>query len=215
MGAQVVVDLVKWERSSWKDYVASGVGGAVAGEALLYTGPIGSGAAGGAAYSGTSQLLNKEFSVKKFVVDTGIGALGGKITQKIGGAIGRQLATRGFSSVEKGVINEARSILSSAEMAEIQAAHAAGKSVKVEIGGRVIQYEPNLPGSGMTMFGENGFLIGPEAFGKPGELGKTVLHELYRLTTSKSGSGVSADLAAQETKAAFDFAEKAAKALDQ
>ncbi len=32
--------------------------------------------------------------------------------------------------------------------------------------------------SGMTMFGENGFLIGNEAFASDAELGKAILHEL-------------------------------------
>jgi hypothetical protein len=61
----------------------------------------------------------------------------------------------------------------------------------------------------MTMFGENGFLIGREAFASQSELGKTVLHELYRLGTSASGSGVSGGLATSETAAAFDFSERA------
>jgi hypothetical protein len=59
----------------------------------------------------------------------------------------------------------------------------------------------------MTMFGENGFLIGNEAFSSDAELTQTVLHELYRLNTSASAGGVTADLASQETKAAFEFAK--------
>jgi hypothetical protein len=65
----------------------------------------------------------------------------------------------------------------------------------------------------MTMFGEEGFLIGPEAFTSLSELSKTVLHELYRLRTTASANGLSADLAAKETKAAFDFAERASKRI--
>ncbi len=67
----------------------------------------------------------------------------------------------------------------------------------------------------MTMFGENGFLIGHEAFASGAELGKTVLHELYRLATSASAGGVSRDLATKETKAAASFAERAAGVLVQ
>ncbi len=63
------------------------------------------------------------------------------------------------------------------------------------------------------MFGENGFLIGNEAFTSSAELSKTVLHELYRLNTSASAAGVSAELAAQETKAAFEFANRAYEEL--
>lgn len=65
----------------------------------------------------------------------------------------------------------------------------------------------------MTVVGESGFLIRPEAFKSKAELQKTVLHELYRLNTSNSAIGVSGTLASQETKAAFDFAEKASNAL--
>jgi hypothetical protein len=61
----------------------------------------------------------------------------------------------------------------------------------------------------MTMFEENGFLIGSEAFGSSAELGKTILHELYRLSTSVSSRGVSSDLAAREAGAAAGFAERA------
>ena len=86
-------------------------------------------------------------------------------------------------------------------------------SATVEINGVTIQYEPGLPASGMTMFGANGFVIGPEAFARPTELTKTVLHELYRLRTTASAAGVSAKLAAEETKAAFDFAERASKEI--
>ncbi len=120
---------------------------------------------------------------------------------------------RGFTFTESGIINEAQGILNSSELAKIQAAHAAGQPVTVNVGGRLIQYEPGLPASGMTMFGENGFLIGREAFTSPAELQQTILHELHRLTTSNSANGVSGALAAQETKAAADFAAKAVKEL--
>jgi filamentous hemagglutinin len=119
----------------------------------------------------------------------------------------------GFTAVESKIINEAQGILSSSEFARLQAAHPAGESVAVNIGGRLIQYEPGLPASGMTMFGENGFLIGREAFVSTQELQQTVLHELHRLTTSQSAAGASGALAAQETKAAADFAARAAGAL--
>jgi hypothetical protein len=118
-----------------------------------------------------------------------------------------------FSPAERGVIHEAQGVVKSAAFEQIRAAHRAGKSVTVEINGVTIQYEPDLPASGMTMFGEEGFLIGPEAFANPSELTKTVLHELHRLRTTASADGVSAGLASQETKAAFDFAERAAKEI--
>lgn len=116
----------------------------------------------------------------------------------------------GFSAEEAGIIAEAESILSAPEMAQITSAYANGESVVVNIGGRIIQYEPGLPASGMTMFEENGFLIGREAFASEGELAQTVLHELFRLTTSTvSEGGLNAATAAAETEAAFNFAARA------
>jgi hypothetical protein len=117
----------------------------------------------------------------------------------------------GFTATETAIIREAQSILGSPEMASIRAAHAAGESATVRLGGRVIQYEPGLPASGMTMFGENGFMIGREAFVSEAELTRTVLHELYRLTTSSlaEGGAASAGMATAETQAASGFAERA------
>lgn len=119
----------------------------------------------------------------------------------------------GFNAIESKVITEAKTIINSPEFTKIKSAHEAGQSVTVNIGGRIIQYEPGLNASGMTMFGENGFLIGNEAFASNAELSKTVLHELYRLNTSALATGVSAELAAQETKAAFNFAQRAFEEL--
>lgn len=69
--------------------------------------------------------------------------------------------------------------------------------------------EPNVPISGMTLFEENAFVIGKEAFSSDDELIKTILHELHRLYTSKSSGGVNGALASQETEAAFNFANRA------
>jgi hypothetical protein len=115
----------------------------------------------------------------------------------------------GFTAAESAAILEARTIVRSAELAQLEAAHAARRSATVRVGDRLIQYEPDLAASGMTMFGENGFLLGREAFASRAELGKTILHELYRLGTSASAGGVSGQLATSETEAAFRFAERA------
>jgi hypothetical protein len=125
----------------------------------------------------------------------------------------RGLPTATFTPIEASVIAEAKELLGSPAFTKLRAAHAAAKSVTVKVGRVTIQYEPGLPASGMTMFGEQGFLIGPDAFSSALEVGKTILHELHRLRTSASIEGVSGDLAAQETKAAFEFAERAAKEL--
>jgi hypothetical protein len=122
-------------------------------------------------------------------------------------------ASSAFTASEQAVIAEARQILTSPQMAQIRTAQAAGQSITVNVGGRIIQFEPGLPASGMTMFGENGFLIGREAFASEAELTKTILHELHRLTHSASSGGVSGAMAASETEAAFQFAQRAFEAF--
>jgi len=119
----------------------------------------------------------------------------------------------GFTEAEANILNEARAILKSPEMATIRSAHNAGESVTLNINGRIVQYEAGLNASGMTMFGEEGFVIGNQAFSSSTELTKTVLHELYRLNMSASAEGVSAALIKAETEAAFNFAERACSAI--
>ncbi len=119
-----------------------------------------------------------------------------------------------FSATEQSIIIEARKILSSAAFARIRAAQAAGRGVNVRINGRLIQYEPGAPCSGMTIFGENGFLLGREAFKSESEVVKTVLHELHRLTTSVVRSqGATMATVHSETQAAKVFADRAFKAV--
>jgi tetratricopeptide (TPR) repeat protein len=119
----------------------------------------------------------------------------------------------GFSEVESNVINEAQQILGSPEFAKLEEAFKAGRPAIVKIGGRVIQYEPDMPTSGMSNFEGGGFYIGREAFKSAAELQKTVLHELYRLATTQSSQGVTGKLAADEAKEAFTFADRAAGAI--
>lgn len=125
-----------------------------------------------------------------------------------------RLSTGGASSftvAEREIVREARSILTSREFRILRTAHARGESVTVQIGGRTIQYEPNLPWSGMTLFEDNAFLVGRQAFTSEAELSKTILHELYRLHTSVIGREAAAtgSAVAAETQAAFEFAERA------
>ncbi|MDM0064789.1 DUF637 domain-containing protein [Variovorax sp. J22G21] len=115
----------------------------------------------------------------------------------------------GFTAIESATIREAQSILSSTAIVQIEAAHATGQPAAVVVGGRLIQYEPGLPASGMTLFGENGFLIGREAFASAQEFQQTILHELYRLNTSAASAGVSGTLATRETADAATFAARA------
>lgn len=77
-----------------------------------------------------------------------------------------------FTATEQSIIMEARRILSSPSFVRIREAQAAGKGVIVRINGRLIQYEPGAPCSGMTLFGENGFLLGREAFKSESEVSR-------------------------------------------
>jgi RHS repeat-associated protein len=112
-----------------------------------------------------------------------------------------------LSKVEKGIVREASSILNSPQMETLKAAFKNGVSAEVEISGRKVIYSPDMAASGFTLHGE-GFVLGREAFARSQELGKTVLHELYRLETQGTGE-LAVDLTRTYTNAAFDFAEKA------
>ncbi|MCF6244406.1 MAG: RHS repeat-associated core domain-containing protein [Sulfurovum sp.] len=82
---QGVSDLWSWELSGWEDYAGSAVGGAAFGEALLYTGPIGAGAAGSFATNITKQVLKNEtgkqcgYDITSLAVDTALGGATGVI----------------------------------------------------------------------------------------------------------------------------------------
>lgn len=117
----------------------------------------------------------------------------------------------GFLPVESAIISEVQQMMASPEMEQIRRAYGEGVSLMCGIGGRLIQYEPSLPASGMTLFGEGGFVLGPEALVSEAELIRTCLHERYRLATSQIGRGAAASrsLTEAETQAAFGFAQRA------
>jgi hypothetical protein len=113
-----------------------------------------------------------------------------------------------LTALEGSVAGEAQAILRSKELATLRAAHAAGKSAEVVINGRTIVYAPEMNASGMTLFGENGFVIGREAFKNQTELTKTLLHELHRLATSAiKVEGAGGALVTEETAVAQGFAD--------
>ena len=93
-------------------------------------------------------------------------------------------------SLDASIAAEVRAILSSPEMAQLRAAHASGREIQLTIGGRWIQYEPNLPHSGFTFFEKNGFTLGRNAFSSEHELIQTLIHEIFRLRSSAIGRGV-------------------------
>jgi hypothetical protein len=135
----------------------------------------------------------------------------GSVAGRTAGALREGLT--GLSRAELAIVAEARGILNSPQMAQLRAAHAAGKSVSVTIGGKVIQYEPGLAASGLAFLGSDAFILGREAFGVAGELEKTLLHELYRLRMTESAMSVSQAAVTAETNAAADFATRAAGAV--
>lgn len=83
------------------------------------------------------------------------------------------------------------------------------------INGRTIVLQSDGPFSGMTLFDENAFVLGKEAFASGDELTKTILQELYRLGTSEVGASRKAGqgIVSSETKNAFQFAEEVYKGL--
>jgi tetratricopeptide (TPR) repeat protein len=120
-----------------------------------------------------------------------------------------------LSAAESQIVGEAQVILRSPQFAQLRAAYQSGQPAAINIGGRLIQYEPQLPASGMTLFQEKGFVMGREAFTSQLEAQRTILHELYRLHASAAAGGMTGSLASQETKAAYDFADKAVKVLNK
>ena len=78
----------------------------------------------------------------------GDGARG--VAGEAAGAALRRAAESGFLQAELGVIGEAQSIATSPRMIDLAAAHGAGEPMTVNIVGRLVQYEPRLPASGMT-----------------------------------------------------------------
>jgi RHS repeat-associated protein len=129
------------------------------------------------------------------------------------GTVGAQNAA--LSGLERSIVKEAKNILNSKEFEMIKDAHNKGIFAEVKIGGRTILYEPDLPSSGISLHGEEGFVIGGEAFTKsPDELGKTILHELYRLFTQGTGQ-LGVDNTRPYTDAAKKFADKAYQELNK
>lgn len=120
---------------------------------------------------------------------------------------------RGLTTAERAAFSTAENIYGSGEFGVIRSAFEAGTAAEVNVGGVTVLYEPKLPASGMTLFGESAFVIGPEAFASEAELAQTILHESYRLTASASSGWVSGELATSATNAAASFAEQMLETL--
>jgi len=92
------------------------------------------------------------------------------------------LQNRGLNAKEADVAVKASEVLRSSAFQELRAARAAGTSAEIRIDGVTVVYEPSIPEgiSGMALFGEKGFIMGPSAFRSGPETARTVLQELYR-----------------------------------
>ena len=167
-------------------------------------------------YMGNHELGKDGVGVVKFALGPGalvkgIKEAGEKFSKKAIAKYGinfyEKLKKVNFSSIEKDIAQESFEILNNENFDKIINAFKNNKSIEIEINGRTITYD-DAPFSGLTNFEKNGFHIGKEAFKDEDEIVKTVLHEMHRLKTSKlRGSGNAIEVA-QETKAAFDYAEK-------
>ncbi len=85
VASKAIIDHFNGHQGTWQEYLATAIGGAATGEALLYTGPIAAGAIGGAATNGLTQMLNMttgkqdKFSLSSYIFDTAVGAATGLI----------------------------------------------------------------------------------------------------------------------------------------
>lgn len=126
-------------------------------------------------------------------------------------------ALPGLTRAEMGIAKSAKELWDSQAFKNGITAMRSGQSSEVTIDGLKIVFQADGPFSGLTLFGENGFVIGKEALRSQDEIMKTFLHECYRLSTSAAGSnsGVSQALITRETNNVVNFVERAFKSIRQ
>ena len=90
----------------------------------------------------------------------------------------------------------------------VRSAQKSSHHAVVSIGGQVIQYVPDLPGTIQGMTGGKDFLIGPSGFVSDLESARTIAHELYRLRMEQTGYAEK-DHNADAHEAARAFANRA------
>ncbi len=88
---------------------------------------------------------------------------------------------------ETEAIDEAMDVLNSDKFDELADAMKNNKAASVEINGRMIQFEPDIPEStGISaMILDDGFVLSKRAFSSTEELAKTVFQEIHRLNFSE------------------------------
>ena len=127
------------------------------------------------------------------------------------------IAASNFSPLEAAVIVEAHAIIVDVNFQTMVFGSITTNPAIARINGRQIQYEPDLPASGMTLAspGDDGFILGNQAFSSKGEEVRTVLHELYRLATMHvAQTGITQEIATDSTQTAFTFANRAYEFLN-
>jgi RHS repeat-associated protein len=162
VAAQGVSDVWHGKLSGWEDYAASGVGGALAGEAALYTGGLASGAVYGASANLTRQglrnLSGKQsgFDCNSLVAETAVCAVGGKLGEVAAPYLSRTVARA--MQKESSVVAAGSTTALNAEVkatgdvleSTIAPAAEAGAANKVD------DFVPNVPVGRRTKIGETG-----------------------------------------------------------
>ena len=122
----------------------------------------------------------------------------------------------GLTKAETGITQNAKKIYYSEAFNKGIADMKAGKHSEVLIEDIKIVFQADGPFSGLTLFGENGFVIGKEALQSSDELLKTVLHECYRLATSgvKANPRLDQTRITMETQNVVNFVERAINSLN-
>ena len=143
------------------------------------------------------------------------GAAYGAVGYFVGMALGAKLVTsrvlKALETEDRLILNWVWTVLKSPQLNTFRTAMQQGVSAEMTIGGRTIIFVPELNAYGLGIglgAGEEGMLIGRTAVGSLEALTKTLIHEAYRLATTNAARGVSAELAASETTAAWTASER-------
>lgn len=134
VASQGVTDLIEGHVSSWQDYAGSAIGGALAGEASLYFGPLATGAVLGASTNFAKQYLKVStgkqchYNLVSLGLDTGLGVILGRfVTPEIAGVT----AGRGsFGSIFKQMVTKQKNGTISSVSAQTAAKMAASKQAE-------------------------------------------------------------------------------------
>ena len=127
------------------------------------------------------------------------------------------LVGRGLTAQEAQIADDVAQMLQNPEFSKLMQAFRNGTEVEVNLNGVTVQFNPKFNSESFVIPGERGFMMGPKAFNSRESTVKTMLHEMHRIETSMTrGMGEAAgpgSLNTIETQRAFDYAERAYRAL--